>query len=323
LFPIAEEIGGDLVASMSVSASSNGVLVYRAGQGETGQLTWMDRTGKTLGLVGAPATINGFSISPDGKRVAISRGSTLESEIWLHELDRNTETRFTMTPPNTMPSWSSDGRRVLYSGVRVGGFDLFQKEANGSGQEEMILKGGPSKAPFQWSPNSKYVLYNQRTFKNELWMLPYPNGKPVPFRESRFNDTLAKVSPDGRWIAYSSDDTGRYEVYVQPFPAGSGRWKVSTAGGSQPRWSPDGKQIFYVASRQLMAVQVKAGSSFETGAPTALFQAHFFDPGFRSSFDHQYDISPDGKRFLVNVSTGDASEQPLNVTVNWQKAAGK
>ena len=147
LFPIAEEIGGDLLFTMSVSVSNNGVLVYRAGQGETGQLTWMDRTGKTLGLVGAPATINGFSISPDGKRVAISRGSALECEIWLHELDRNTETRFTTIPPNTMPSWSPDGRRVLYSGIREGPFQIFQKEANGSGQEEVFSKPRLAKRP--------------------------------------------------------------------------------------------------------------------------------------------------------------------------------
>src|SRR4029079_15869637 len=119
----------------------------------------------------------------------ISRGSALEREIWLHELDRNTETRFTTTPPNPMPSWSPDGRRVLDSGIREGPFQIFQKEANGSGPEEVILKGAPSKAPFQWSPDTRYVLYNQRSTNNELWILPYPNGKPVLLRQSQFNDT--------------------------------------------------------------------------------------------------------------------------------------
>ncbi len=209
---------------------------------------------------------------------------------------------------------------------------------SGSGQDELLLLTGTT-APFQWSRDGRFVVYagyDPKT-KYDLWVLPVganaEDKKPIPFLRSEFNETQGQISPDSRWMAYTADDSGQREVYVRPFPTADGIWRISNAGGQQPRWRGDGKELFFVGmDGKMMAVAVKAGQSpgaggakpfFEAGAPAPLFDTHMALSAF-SNFGTQYDVTADGKRFLVNVLTNTFAEStPLNVVVNWNAGAKK
>ena len=327
-FPIA---GGVSFATHNnfapVTVSENGVLLYASG-GVAGsnQIVWYDSAGKPLGPVGAPGLIFAPSISPDEKMVAFPLGGGGRFDIWLRDLARGTDRRFTSDPSNNQnPVWSPKGDRIAFSSNRGGvPFNLYQKATNGSGPDELLLSTRNGKFPTQWSRDGRFIVYNEedpRT-KSDIWVLPVgaPSGpgadrKPVPFLKTDFDEFQGHLSPDSRWMAYTSDESGQYEVYVRPFPASEGIWRISTAGGAQPRWRGDGKELFFVAADgKMTAVAVKAVTerkpSFEAGAPVPLFDA-FVKPPF------QYDVTADGKRFLVNTTTPLPVSPPLTVVVNW------
>jgi hypothetical protein len=336
LFPVAEQVSiGPQTPHVQASISSNGVLVYWGGGGlGENQLAWYDRTGKPLGSVGAPASIENLALSPDERTVALTRrGSSTGADIWLHELARGADTRFTYDANNHQPVWSPDGRRIAYYALRSGLPDLYLKDASGAGKDEILLASGQPKFPTDWSADGRFLLYAEITGKTllDLWVLPEPGSsgdrKPVPFLQTQFNETQGQFSPDGRWIAYSSDESGRYEVYVRPFPPGAGKWKISISGGEFPRWRHDGKELFYLSpERKLIAAAVKAGSGaervFEVSAPETLFDSHAAstNPGFNY---FPYAVAADGKRFLMNTGVGDTAETPLTVVVNWLAAVKK
>jgi hypothetical protein len=204
------------------------------------------------------------------------------------------------------------------------------KDASGAGNDEILLKSTQRKFPSDWSADGRFLLYaglgDQASF--DLWILPEPGSsgdrKPVPFLETPFNETQGQFSPDGHWVAYASDESGRYEVYVRPFPAGPGKWKISNSGGEFPRWRHDGRQLFYLSGgRKLMAAGVKgAEHAFEMSAPEPLFDSHAAgsNPGWNF---FPYAVAADGKRFLVNTTVGDTVETPLTVVVNWLAAVKK
>ena len=330
LFPVAEQVPRGANNSAPISISGNGLLVYLSGGSiQDAQLAWFDRNGKPLGNVGAPGLIRNFALSPDGKRVALTRGDIRASDLWLHELERSTEARFTFhASANSVPVWSPDGARIAFASNRGGVLDLYQKSSSGAGQEELLLQSRSVKLPAHWSRDGRFLVYSELAPKTrwDLWVLPLEGDrKPVPYLQTEFAETQGQISPDGKWMAYTSDESGRSEIYVQPFPRGSGpegKWKVSTAGGTTPRWRPDGKELYYLdADDRLTAVAVKGGTAFAVGAPEPLFTARTPEEA-RSPQTFDYDLAADGKRFLVRTTREQAGEQALVVVVNWQKAIG-
>ena len=281
--PIAEHVGADLVSSAQRGAagfavSENGTLVYRPAIAMQTQLVWVDRTGKPVASVAPPGTYNNVALSPDETRVAFDRpGPT--NDVWLMDLQRRITSRFTFQPPNNnVPLWSPDGRTVAFASMRNGALDVYQRPSNASGPDEPLLKLGaaPIVYPSDWSADGRFLAYYRTDPKTQLdlWILPlFGDRKPFPLLHTEFNESQGQFSPDGRWMAYVSDQSGSSQIYVQSFPELTGNWQISIDGGSRPRWRRDGKELFYVApDGKLMAVTVKTGAIVEAEAPRALFE---------------------------------------------------
>jgi len=231
--------------------------------------------------------------------------------------------RFTFDPADDrFPIWSPDGARVVFASNRNGTYDLYQKQANGSGNEEVLLQSAENKRPSSWSPDGRFILYTQNS--RDMMVLPLTDSrkpgdrKPYPFLSTQFSQTQGAFSPDGKWVAYQSNESGRNEVYVRPFPGPGGQWHVSTGGGISPRWRADGKELYYLApDNKLMAVAVTVqGAAFTPGTPETLFQTHIVSPGLRP----QYDVARDG-RFLINTDLQDTSAEPIHLLLNWKPPA--
>ena len=321
-FPIAEQIqvSGTTPPNGFFSASENGVLAYQTGTGAAGsQLVWFDRTGKQLGVLGEPAAYSEIELSPDGKQASVNLpgASGGARDIWLYDVARGLKTRFTFDPALELTTlWSPDGRRVAFNSLRKGQFDLYQKPADGSGAEEVLLEDNRAKTPVSWSADGKFILYisGGGPTGNDLFVLPLSGDrKAVPFVNTQFVEGPGAFSPDGRWVAYVSNESGRFEVYVAPFPGPGGKRQVSTGGGIQPRWRRDGTEIFYLApDNKLMAAAVNGrGASFEVGTVKPLFETR--GAGLR----YQYAVNPDGQRFLMNTASEQAASAPITVVVNW------
>ncbi len=346
--PLADGVGLTSTTFYApVSVSENGVLLYQtSGVAGGGQLAWFDRSGKQLGLVGAPGAILTPAISPDEKQVAFSRQSGTVADLWVRDLSRGTETRFTSDASmNIAPFWSPKGDRIVFESNRRGGvYNLYSKAASGSGPEELLLPSSLTDVMNQWSRDGRFIVFHrfEPKTKRDLWVLPMDgpvsDRKPIPFLQSEFEELLGQLSPDSRWMAFTSDRSGRREVYVRPFhfstatSVGDGEadYTISIAGGAQPRWRGDGEELFFVgADGKIMAASVKsaplavtgAPSPFETGDPTALFEAHLANAGTNL---FEYDVTSNGKRFLINTTgTEAASAPPLTVVTNWQAALKK
>ncbi len=331
-FPLAEQVSRTGHSGyFGFSASQNGVLAYITGGLQwTSELLWFDREGKRLSTVGKPGTYWSLSLSPDEKRVAVNHmSSTLDtSDIWIHELTRDSSSPFTFGRGviNSTPVWSPDGSRIAFSSDREGNSFIYQKDTSGTGKEGLLLqtKFILDRVILDWSHDGRFIVYEETDAKTKfnLWLLPMTGDhKPVPLLQTEFNETQGQFSPDGRWVAYTSDESGIGQIYVRPFPASGGKWMVSTSGGRQPRWRGDGKELFYVApDGQLMAVEIRAGSSskpFEATVPKALFQA--FQAGvldYTASFYFFSDVTADGRRFLINTVPKGGNESAINVVVN-------
>jgi Tol biopolymer transport system component len=243
--------------------------------------------------------------------------------IWLVDLVRGGRTRFTFTQSSSdiYPAWSPDGTRLAFSSNRAGHYDLYQQAANGAGEAELLLKSDDEKNLTDWSLDGRFLLFDQPNGKTgrDLWVLPMIRSgdsagerKPIPFLHTDFDSRQAHFSPDSRWIAYRSNESGKNEIYVRPFPApagGGGKWMVSQ-GGNQPRWRRDGKELFYLSpDGQLMASQVNAsGSAFQASIPKPLFKA---------PQNVEWEVSPDGTKFLFPVTGGDTTQSPFTVVLNW------
>jgi Tol biopolymer transport system component len=320
---LAEQIG-TLGSYGFFSASASGTLAYRLSgvDANNRQLTWYDRQGKALGAVGQPVELQGQPvIAPDGGAVAIARfdRSTGVSDIWVHDVSRNTDSRLTSGPvSNTNPAWSPDGGKIAFSSNRGGSLKLYLKNASGVGQEEALDEDQRSKAVEDWSHDRQYLIEEvARSAKTGLavWVLPlFGDRKPFPYLESEFDEDLPKLSPNGQWLAYQSNETKRNEIYVQSFPKPSGKWQVSTDGGTRPVWSRDGKELLFLsANGKMMAADVKsgAGNKFDNGLAKPLFDL----PGGAGTFD----VNKDG-RFLIPAPSGQSTGAPITVVVNW--AAG-
>jgi serine/threonine protein kinase len=316
------------------SASSNGVLVYRSAVGQNYQLTWLDRQGRLLGTVAEPGGYNSMALSPDGRRVAVSRTNpenTPNWDVWLLDLGRNTSTRLTYDQVRaTFPVWSADGSSVIFGSIREGETNLYLKLASGAGGERLLVKSTAEykyeKYATSWSRDGRFLLYtteNPET-KNDLWVLPLQgDGKPTPFLRTEFNESSGQFSPDGHWIAYTSDESGSDEIYVREFSSGSegsrdaaGKWLISKSGGTEPRWRGDGKELFYVApDGKLMSVEISAKPVFQAGMPRPLFQLPLGFIGVEGTSD--------GTRFLIGVPVAQSASVPFTVVLNWQTTLKK
>lgn len=317
-------------SAVRFSVSENGTLAYISSASATrGQsLVWLDRSGKQIDAAGPAAEYRDVRLSPDEKSIVFSRSNEANSDIWVLDLARGVPSRITFdTSTDNLPIWSHDGRRILWPSRRSGTFDLYVKAATGTGQDERLIAMGTATGwPTDWSRDGRFVLYQRPGEKTgqDLWIaqgIGSSNGeqKPFPYLQSSFNEASGVFSPDGRWIAYESDESGRTEVYVQAFPLTNEKDRISTAGGTDPAWSKTGAELFYLASsRDLMAVPYRAeASSFEPGEANALFQLPV--PGTRRA----YAASADGRRFLVAKHLDENTAEPLTVVLNWQAGLKK
>jgi Tol biopolymer transport system component len=319
------------LSASSFSGSANELLTYMNAGDFTNELTWVDRSGKPLSKVTTQAAIYvNPTISPDGKKLAVGLPDSTGGlyDVWISELARGTFSRVTFDPATDWTSiWSPDGTKILFSSNRNGPFDIFQKSVGGTSNDEVLFHSETSKIPEDWSKDGRYVLYNEENVKTkfDIKVLPlFGDRRPIIYLQTEFNEAHAKFSPDGKWIAYVSDETGRPEVYVDRFPISTGdRRQISTAGGDQPVWRADQKELFYIAGdRRLTAVEIMMGKGLEIGASTPLFVVHFTSNAFPGGEAHQYDVTADGQRFvLANVNNQYASL--INVVLNWTRLLKK
>jgi Tol biopolymer transport system component len=327
-FPIAEQIQTLGATPYGFfSASANGVLTYQTGNAVVfPQLTWLDRTGKVVETIGQPAPYGDLALGPDGRRaiVRIVAGQGAQ-DLWLLDLARDgLSTRFTFDPADDYsPVWSPDGERVIFSSLRKVPPALYQRASSGAGNDELLMDLMEGQVPSDWSWDGRYLLVTRTSAQTQtdLWVLPMVgDGKLFPYLQTPAVEVQGSFSPDGKWIAYTSNESGRAEIYVAPFSGSSasgGKRQVSTNGGGQPRWSPDGREIYYVSQTQtpqLMAASVSVqGTALDVGAVTPLFPLRL--PGTGGSI---YQPSRDGKRFLVNIASApDTTPTPITVVVNW------
>jgi Tol biopolymer transport system component len=341
VFPVAEGVSSIQYNNnyLPASVSDNGVLVYWTGglQGARNQLVWHERVSKLETPAGVTGNVIMPVISPDEKMIAYVR-SPGTADIWLRDLARQTEIRFTSDlMQNFTPIWSPKGDRIAFRsnrGAHIG--DLFWKPANGPREAELLLSTSNQKVANQWSRDGRFIVYYEvdPNTNRDIWVLPVDESsgaarKPIQLVHTRFEEMQGQLSPDSRWIAYTSDESGQREVYVRPFPNAERVWKVSTAGGEQPRWRGDGQELFYVAADNKMnVVPVKASAGtntmFQPGAPVPLFDTHLVSLGTNYYFN--YDVTADGKRFLIDSSVADAGAPavpPLTVVINWNAGQTK
>ncbi|OLC96091.1 MAG: hypothetical protein DMG35_09545 [Acidobacteria bacterium] len=327
---VAEQVGDDLGGggNGAFSASANDVLVYWRSPASDRQLTWYDRQGKVLGTVGELGDYQGLVVSPDGTRVALSKRSGRASNIWLLDLSRDTTTRFTFgSGIDLYPVWSADGSRIIFSS----GTDLYQKPTSGVKDAELLQK--LSEAPFveSFSRDGRFLLYDAYAAKTrwDIWVLPLDGDmKPIPFLVTEFRERDPRFSPDGHWVAYISDESGYYEVYVRSFAMNStgtaveagGKWQISNGYGRKPLWRGDGRELYYTGGDgRVMAVEIATTPEFKPGKPQPL--------GFSAGgSDTAWDCTADGRRFLVAVpkTTGKGDRpEPYRVMMNWQAGLKK
>ena len=331
--PIAEQIGYEVNFNRGhFAVSSNGIFVYQTGSSTGGiQMTWVDRSGKALRKVGEPGRFGGGQLSPDGKRLAISVFEPLSRnrDIWIYDLARDVRTRFTFDQGvEEYPVWSPDGTRLMYAADKKGHLDIYQKALSGEGDEELLVESTLDKYPTDCSSDGRFLLYHTAgdpVGKSNLWSLSLKGDRtPVPLYQAEFEEQDATFSPNGKWIAYASTESGRYDAYVRPFPGPGGKWQISTSGLSlgtlisASRWNRNGTELYYLSEDQrLMVAEVRGGgSSFEVGTVRALFDGR----AERAMFIQA--ASADGQRFLMATAAGQ-SYLPLTLVLNWDEELKK
>jgi Tol biopolymer transport system component len=307
--------------SIPVSASASGQLLYNT-TGAASQLTWVDRAGRPLAAVGGVDQYSyTFRLAPDGRHAAATRDRPGGNDLWLLDLERGPNSRFTSASAlNIDPVWSPDGRTIVFT---KGSAQLFRKDSGGSSEEQRVIEGSNQQYANDWSRDGRFLIYHEVApgLQLDLSILPFTpdgkvpaNSKPAPYLRTEFNEKNARFSPEPspRWVAYQSDRTGRYEVYIQSFPEPSARVPISTAGGQYPEWGSGGRELFYVApDNKLMAVDLKiTANAVRPSAPRALFTLPIIDNGY-SPYE-----TIDGQRFLVRAMPQQAPP-PLTVIVNW------
>jgi len=335
--PVVESvIENPRIGAGQYAIAHDGTLVYIPGGVTFGahELVYVDRSGATKVLTAKKRPYEDFTLSPDGKLIA----TTIEGPVtdtWIHDIARDTDTRFTFGVEHRDPAWSADGKRVAYSGYKDGKNVILWKAVDGTGAEEQLMASADPMWPWFWSRDGRFLVVSTTSpvTSDDIWILPMGGDRqPHPLLNAKFSEEWAQISPDGQWIAYDSDDTGREEVYVAPFPffhpsTAQGlaqKIRISTEGGLHPQWSPNGRELYYRVSSgeevqrivgrrvKLMAMPIETSPVFKAGTPHVLFEGPFFDSG------HDYAVTPDGKGFIFIRETQPVSgPTEMNVVLNW------
>jgi len=305
----------------ALSTSSTGTIVYRPGSaGGMRQIVWVDRSGKELEKIGSPfSNIRSPSLSPDGSRVAFHQTVNGNADIWLLDVRRGILSRFTSDPAGDFfAEWSPDGSRLLLERNDK----LYQKSATGAGPEQTVLSSEIPANPTSWSRDGRFILfYTELNPSMDIWGLALQGGaKPFPIVQTSFNERDARFSPDGQWIVFESNESGRTEIYVQPFPGPGGKVQISSNGGAMGRWRSDGKEMYYVdLDNQLMAVPIRLQrGAIEAGTPMPLFRTRI-GGALQANSGPQYEVVPGGQRFLMNTVV-DEIAAPITMILNWRAA---
>ncbi|MGH9498466.1 MAG: protein kinase domain-containing protein [Terriglobales bacterium] len=304
----------------ALAVADNGTVIYDANPSAlVSALTWMDRTGKQLGRVGDPAVMANPTLSPDDSRVAldITDQKANNVDVWIENANAAGNTRLTFDPAEeAVPVWSRDGKTLAYRSNFSGGSVLLLKQANGleAAKQRLQVTGADDIVPNSWSADDRQILFTHFVVgRSYLDLVPVTDGGPTRFLSSKSSVTNGMISPDGKWVAYASDETGNWEIYVTTFPGATGKWQVSRGGGTQPRWRGDGREIFYVSPGGVfMSVAASYDGGFSTGIPTPLFPVHARAP-ISSTDVYAYDVAKDGKRFLVNRYIKPEHVAPLTI----------
>ena len=315
---------------VAVSASDTGFIAYRTDSTEERrQLMWFDRKGHETGRIGRPEPSGDAApaLSRDGRNIAGHWGRDGNTDIWVLELPRGVPSRFTTDPANEWsPEWSPDGRRVVFASTRSGVADLYQQSTSNPERAELLLATPQNKSVTDWSRDGRFILFRSvdPAMSHDLWALPL-DGNKTPFSvvRTRFTESYGQFSPDGNWIAYDSNESGRVEVYVQPFPGPGTKVRISTSGGAQMRWSNDAKELFYLAlDGRLMAVPIRRssqGNAITPGQPVPLFDANVgLVVPLQSGHSEAWTLSRDGQSFLMNTVVERASAPPITIILNWR-----
>jgi len=321
--PIAEQVAKNSASFRGVfSTSDNGMLVYQASGTSGGgwQMLWAGRDGKTTRTLPDVGNFLYPAISPDDRRIAVTLDSGGNVDIWIFDVARGTRTRLTFDPAlDAYPVWTSDGKKVIFSSTRNGHYDFYSKAADGSGNDELIYHDDSDKTWESISGDGRYLAYERLDpagkTGQDIWVLPlFGERKPFPVVETPFQDSSPAISPDGKWVAYSNDESRRREVYITSVAGGGPKWQVSSAGGLSPKWRGDGKELYFLSyDATVNAVDVAASAtSITLGTPHQLFSHTLQGLNFGA-----YDVTRDGKQFLLNGSVSLEGEAPLSLVTNW------
>ena len=320
---IAEPIGAGSPSGLAaLSVSDTGTLCYASGASPNRELIWFDRSGARLGQVGEAGEYIDLALSPDEGTLAVARvdSETRTPDIWLFDTVRGAETRLTTDVGSDIrPQWSPDGSRMVFTSNRTGHWEIYEKVVAGIEPEVMLANDSPASHKWvtDWTPDSRHFVFVTPSAgaRWDLWLFPRGDGKSRPLLHEPFTETQGAVSPRGDWIAYTSDETGNLDVYVQFFPSGGDKRRISVNGGWDPRWSADGAELFFLSlDGKLMVVRVKAESNLSPGLPQELFDVSV--PVAESPFPSNYVVSEDGRRFLINTVSPQATSSPITVVLN-------
>jgi len=308
--PVLEGVGQDPTTGADYAVSGNGTLVYVTGENMGSRLVWVDREGQENSLTEEPRAIIHLRLSPDGKQVAYDMLSGNTRDSWIYDIDRGTHTRLT-TEGGGYPVWTPDGMWVAFSN---GLGNIYRKLADGSGETQEILTRENTTA-ISWSPDGRILAFEEQTPATG-WDIGYITMEGdhawKPFLVTPFRERSPMISPDGRWLAYISDESGQDEIYVQPFPEAGQKLLISTGGGIEPMWSPDGQELFYRTADQMMAVTVETKPRFSAGTPRRLYEGRY---SLDSGVGHpRYGVAPDGQRFMMAKAS---NEDQIRVVLNW------